>query len=69
MVAEYALRGMTQPISVSQYELIRVLPRELASSLPSIETIEAELAGPATNKRPGKHRGAKKKAKPPARAS
>ncbi|OYV68418.1 MAG: hypothetical protein B7Z74_08355, partial [Deltaproteobacteria bacterium 21-66-5] len=43
VVAEYALRGMTQPIGVSQYELTRDLPRELQSSLPSIDEIEAEL--------------------------
>jgi hypothetical protein len=63
VVAEYALRGMTQPIGVSQYELTRVLPRELRSSLPSIDEIEAELAGPATNQRAAKRRPVKKKAK------
>lgn len=62
-MAEYALRGMTQPIGISQYELTRVLPRELESSLPSIEAIEAELAGPATNQRPAKRRPVKKRAK------
>lgn len=44
VVAEYALRGMTKPIGVSEYELTRALPTDLQSSLPSIETIEAELA-------------------------
>jgi predicted nuclease of restriction endonuclease-like (RecB) superfamily len=43
VVAEYALRGMTQPIGVTEYELTRTLPRELRSSLPSIDDIEAEL--------------------------
>ena len=45
MVAEYALRGMSKPIGVSAYELTRALPEELKSSLPSIEALEAELAG------------------------
>ncbi len=44
VVAEYALRGMNKPIGVSEYELTRALPKELRSSLPSIEEIEAELA-------------------------
>ncbi len=46
VVAEYALRGITKPISVSEYELTRSLPRELQSSLPTIDAIEAELAEP-----------------------
>jgi predicted nuclease of restriction endonuclease-like (RecB) superfamily len=48
VVAEYALRGMNKPIGVSEYELTRSLPRELRSSLPTIEAIEAELAEPST---------------------
>jgi hypothetical protein len=63
VVAEYALRGMTQPIGVSQYKLTRILPRELRSSLPSIDEIEAELAGPATEQGAAKRRAVKKKAK------
>lgn len=43
VVAEYALRDIHKPIGVSDYELTRALPKELASSLPSIEQIEAEL--------------------------
>lgn len=46
IVAEYALRGMTKPIGVSEYQLTRSLPHELRSSLPTIEAIEAELAEP-----------------------
>jgi predicted nuclease of restriction endonuclease-like (RecB) superfamily len=45
ILAEYALRGMDKPIGVSSYELTRALPRELQSSLPSIEEIERELQG------------------------
>jgi predicted nuclease of restriction endonuclease-like (RecB) superfamily len=44
IVAEYALRGMNKPIGISEYQLTRALPKELQSSLPSIEQIEAELA-------------------------
>ena len=44
VVAEYALRGMTQPIGVAEYKL--QLPDDLARYLPSIEQIEAELQGP-----------------------
>lgn len=66
VVAEYALRGMTQPIGVSQYELTRALPRELRASLPSIEEIEAELAGaspemPAARRRPVKKKAQRKR--------
>jgi predicted nuclease of restriction endonuclease-like (RecB) superfamily len=42
--AEYALRDIHKPIGVASYELTRALPKELASSLPSIEDIEAEMA-------------------------
>ena len=42
-LAEYALRGMKAAIGVSEYQLTRALPRELQSSLPSIEEIEKEL--------------------------
>lgn len=42
VVAEYALRGMTQPIGVAEYRL--ELPAEIASCLPTVEQIEAGLA-------------------------
>jgi len=44
VLAEYALRDIHKPIGVADYELTRALPSELASSLPSIETLEAELS-------------------------
>jgi len=44
ILAEYALRDIHKPIGVADYELTRALPTELASSLPSIEDIEAELS-------------------------
>lgn len=43
--AEYALRDVHKPIGLAEYELTRALPTELASSLPSIESLETELAG------------------------
>jgi len=44
ILAEYSLRDIHKPIGVADYELTRALPKELASSLPSIESIEAELS-------------------------
>ena len=44
VLAEYSLRDIHKPIGLADYELTRALPTELASSLPSIEDIEAELA-------------------------
>lgn len=44
ILAEYALRDINKPIGVSQYELTRSLPRQMKSSLPTIEQIEAELS-------------------------
>lgn len=45
VVVEYALRGMNQPIGVAGWEttLAKVLPQELAGSLPSVEELEREL--------------------------
>ena len=47
VLVEYALGGSNQPISVAEWEtqLTRALPQELQDSLPTIEEIEAELAG------------------------
>ena len=44
VMAEYALRDIHKPIGVAEYELTRALPARLASSLPSIESIEAEFS-------------------------
>lgn len=41
--AEYALRDINKPIGISDYELGQALPKDLRSSLPSIEDIEAEF--------------------------
>lgn len=43
ILAEYALRDINKPIGVADYEITRALPKKFASSLPSIEAIEAEL--------------------------
>lgn len=42
--AEYALRNMSSPIGVSEYQLIKQLPDKLKTDLPTIEELEAELA-------------------------
>jgi predicted nuclease of restriction endonuclease-like (RecB) superfamily len=47
VVAEYALRDTRKPMGVAEYQLIESLPRDLQTSLPSIEQIETELAAPA----------------------
>jgi predicted nuclease of restriction endonuclease-like (RecB) superfamily len=47
VLAEYALRGIDKPIGISSYELTRSLPATLASALPSIEMLEAELSAAA----------------------
>jgi predicted nuclease of restriction endonuclease-like (RecB) superfamily len=43
IIAEYALRGTTQPIGVAQHEIVKAIPKDLKSSLPSISDIENEL--------------------------
>ncbi|NDV68435.1 YhcG family protein [Dysgonomonas sp. 25] len=42
-IAEYALKGINQPIGVSEYELTKHFPKDFKGSLPTIEEIEAEL--------------------------
>ena len=44
VVAGYALKNTAQPLGISEYQLSRLLPDEIKSSLPTIEEIEAELA-------------------------
>ncbi len=47
LIVEYALRDVAKPIGVSEYfhVLVDSLPDELKGSLPTIEELEAELAG------------------------
>ncbi len=40
IIAEYALRGMTQPIGIAEYEIDKALPKEIKTELPTIEDIE-----------------------------
>ena len=44
IVAEYALRGVKKAIGISEYQLTRALPKELRSSLPTVEEMEKELS-------------------------
>lgn len=43
IIAEYALKNVKAPIGISEYQLSKALPKELKTSLPTIEEIEAEL--------------------------
>ena len=45
VLAQYAVEGSSQPIGISEYELSKLMPKELRGSLPTIEEIEAELRG------------------------
>lgn len=38
--AEYALRGMSQPIGITEYKLSKAIPKDIKSELPTIEEIE-----------------------------
>lgn len=42
--AEFALRGISKPIGVSEFQLSQSLPENLKSSLPTVEEIERELS-------------------------
>lgn len=42
-VAEHALRGATQPMAISQYELTKSRLEDLKGQLPSVEDLEAGL--------------------------
>jgi len=43
IVAEYALRNLTAPLSVAEFHLLEQLPVQLQGTLPTIAEIEAEL--------------------------
>ena len=45
IVVEYSLAGYQNPIGVAEWknQIVKALPEELKSSLPSIEEIEKEL--------------------------
>jgi predicted nuclease of restriction endonuclease-like (RecB) superfamily len=42
--AEYALRGISQPIGVAEYQFSKAIPDDIKSDLPTIEEIEKELS-------------------------
>jgi predicted nuclease of restriction endonuclease-like (RecB) superfamily len=46
IVAEYALRGTSTPMSISEFRHLEELPEQLKGTLPTIAEIEAELAKP-----------------------
>lgn len=41
--AEYALKDINKPIGISEYELIKAIPEDLKSNLPTVEEIEQEI--------------------------
>lgn len=43
--AKYALEASSQPMGISEYDISHFMPENYRSSLPTIEEIEAELAG------------------------
>ncbi len=45
-VAEYALRDMSKPLGIAEYRLEDMLPDSLSGTLPTVETLEAELTVP-----------------------
>jgi hypothetical protein len=45
VIAEYSLRSVDKPVGVSSYTLAESLPDTLKGNLPTIEQLEAELAG------------------------
>jgi predicted nuclease of restriction endonuclease-like (RecB) superfamily len=50
IIAEYALKGVTKAIGVSEYQITRALPKELKSSLPTIKEIERALKDSSASK-------------------
>ncbi|MDR0646610.1 MAG: PDDEXK nuclease domain-containing protein [Elusimicrobiota bacterium] len=42
--AEYSLRDINKPMGISEYKLTNAIPRNIKTKLPSIKTIEIELA-------------------------
>ena len=43
VLVEYALRDMSKPIGLSEYQLTKAIPDQIKTSLPTIEVLEAEL--------------------------
>ena len=43
MFAQYCLEGYNQPIAVTAYEGVEILPSNFNDSLPSIDELESEI--------------------------
>ena len=50
IVAEYALHGMSQPMSISEFQLTKTLPEALKDSLPTLEEFETVLDQPESSR-------------------
>ncbi len=61
IVAEYALRNVSSPMGVSEYQLTKMMPKELKTSLPTIEELEAELKEVKGGSLPKEKKPARKK--------
>lgn len=44
LIAEYALKDISKPVGVSEYQLVASIPENLKGSLPTIEELEAAFA-------------------------
>lgn len=47
VVAEYALKDLNRPIGVSEYKIVKSIPPELKTGLPTIKELEIELSTPS----------------------
>jgi predicted nuclease of restriction endonuclease-like (RecB) superfamily len=44
LIAEYALKDISKPMGVTEYQLVAAIPENLKGSLPTIEELEAEFS-------------------------
>lgn len=58
VIAEYALQDINKPMGISEFRLLKTLPKKLESDLPTISDIEAELNTELSQK-PSKNKKAK----------
>ena len=50
LIAEYALKDISKPMGVSEYQLVAAIPENLKGSLPTIEELEAEFSDEGVNR-------------------
>ncbi len=50
LIAEYALKDISKPMGVSEYQLVAAIPENLKGSLPTIEELEAEFSDVSAKK-------------------